>query len=79
MLEGFFINLIGAVVGTTLGVGLCIAQQKWGLIAMEGAMVDHYPVKVVGQDVVGIFLVVTAMGAFFSFVLVRGLMKRFVL
>lgn len=79
MLEGFFINLIGAVVGTAMGVGLCMAQQQWGLIAMEGAMVDHYPVKVVWTDVVGIFAVVASLGAFFSFVLVRGLMKRFVL
>lgn len=78
MLEGFFINLIGACMGTALGVGLCLAQQRFGLIAMEGAMVEHYPVKVVWTDVLGIFLVVTSLGAFFSFVLVRGLMKRFV-
>jgi lipoprotein-releasing system permease protein len=78
ILEGIFINLIGAIGGTILGVTLCLAQQRFGLIAMQGAMVDHYPVSVQWQDVLGIWLVVTTMGAMFSFFLVRLLMNRFV-
>jgi lipoprotein-releasing system permease protein len=78
ILEGIFINLIGAVTGTLLGLGLCLAQQRFGLITMQGAMVDHYPVRVVAGDVFGIFLVVAALGGFFSLLLVRGLMNRFV-
>ncbi len=73
-----FINLIGAMGGTILGVTLCLAQQRFGLIAMQGAMVDHYPVSVQWQDVLGIWLVVTTMGAMFSLFLVRLLMNRFV-
>jgi hypothetical protein len=45
---------------------------------MQGAMVDHYPVSVQWQDVVGIWLVVTTLGALFSLFLVRLLMNRFV-
>ena len=78
ILEGIFINLIGAIGGTILGVTLCLAQQRFGLIAMQGAMVDHYPVSVQWQDVLGIWLVVTTMGAMFSLFLVRLLMNRFV-
>jgi lipoprotein-releasing system permease protein len=78
MLEGFFINLIGAFAGALLGVGLCLAQERFGLITMEGAMVDHYPVSIKWMDVLGIFAVVTGLGGMFSLVLVRGLMKRFV-
>jgi lipoprotein-releasing system permease protein len=78
ILEGIFINLIGAFGGTILGVTLCLAQQRFGLIAMQGAMVDHYPVSVQWQDVVGIWLVVTTLGALFSLFLVRLLMNRFV-
>jgi len=78
ILEGIFINLIGAMGGTILGVTLCLAQQRFGLIAMQGAMVDHYPVSVQWQDVLGIWLVVTTMGAMFSLFLVRLLMNRFV-
>lgn len=78
ILEGIFINLIGAMGGTILGVTLCLVQQRFGLIAMQGAMVDHYPVSVQWQDVLGIWLVVTTMGAMFSLFLVRLLMNRFV-
>jgi lipoprotein-releasing system permease protein len=78
ILEGIFINLFGAMMGIGLGVGLCLAQQYFGLITMEGAMVDHYPVKVQWMDVVGIAFVVTTMGILFSVFMVRGLMNRFV-
>jgi lipoprotein-releasing system permease protein len=75
--EGIFINLTGAVVGMILGLGLCFVQEKFGLIEMEGAMVDAYPVSIKWPDVIGIFLTVITVGSIFSLTLVRMLVRRF--
>ncbi|MBX7050770.1 MAG: ABC transporter permease [Flavobacteriales bacterium] len=75
--EGVFINLIGALLGLILGLALCFVQMKFGLIGLEGAMVDAYPVSVHGVDVVGILLTVVLVGSVFSATLVRLLVRRF--
>lgn len=75
--EGIFINLIGAIAGTAFGLGLCWAQQTFGLVTMQGAMVEYYPVEIKWLDVIGIFFTVIAVGTLFSGGLVGSLMKRF--
>ncbi len=75
--EGIFINLIGAVGGISLGLFVCWLQQNFGLITMQGAMVDAYPVVIKWMDVVGIFLAVVVVGTLFSVTLVSALMRRF--
>jgi lipoprotein-releasing system permease protein len=77
VLEGIFINVVGAVVGVSAGLALCWAQQQFGLVSMEGAMVDYYPIMINWVDVIGIFLTVVIVGAIFSFGLVGRLMNRF--
>ncbi|MBL7941690.1 MAG: ABC transporter permease [Flavobacteriales bacterium] len=78
ILEGVFINGIGAVAGVVIGLSICALQENYGLIRMEGAMVEFYPVLVKAADIIGIFLTVLVTGSLFSLVLVRALMKRFV-
>lgn len=77
ILEGFFINFLGAVIGTTVGLGLCFAQMQFGLVTMEGAMVEYYPIAIDWLDIIGIFLTVVIIGGLFSFGLVGMLMRRF--
>jgi lipoprotein-releasing system permease protein len=79
VLEGIFINALGAVVGTIIGVGLCFLQQQFGLVTMEGAMVEYYPVLMKPLDILGIFITVLLVGSLFSGGLVRMLMRRFAL
>lgn len=75
--EGIFINTLGAVIGTAVGLGLCYAQIKFGLVTMQGAMVEFYPVLIKPIDVLGILLTVLFVGSIFSLALVGRLMKRF--
>lgn len=77
VLEGIFINFVGAVFGTSAGLLLCFAQQQFGLVTMEGAMVEYYPIVIDWMDVAGIFLTVVVVGTLFSTGLVGLLMKRF--
>ena len=75
--EGVLINAIGAVFGLFLGLLLCFLQETYGLIPMEGAMVENYPVRVMWWDVFGIFITVIAVGSAFSITLVGSLVRRF--
>jgi lipoprotein-releasing system permease protein len=77
-IEGIMINFIGATAGAILGVSLCLLQEKYGLIAMEGAMVEAYPVHIHPWEVVAIYIIVILVGSLFSISLVRLLMRRFV-
>ena len=55
LFEGRFIALLGALLGTLLGVGLCVLQQQFGLIELGGSagsfIVDAYPVSIHFADV----------------------------
>jgi lipoprotein-releasing system permease protein len=75
--EGVLINMIGAAIGAGLGLLLCFLQEKFGLIAMEGAMVSAYPVSIKWLDIVGILFTVILVGSLFSATLVRLLVRRF--
>lgn len=75
--EGVLINAIGATLGLVMGLSLCYLQQNYGLIPMEGAMVENYPVRVIGMDVFGIFITVITVGSAFSVTLVGSLVRRF--
>jgi len=44
---------------------------------MTGGAVDSYPVRVKWPDVIGIFATVVLVGALFSSLLVRSLVRRF--
>lgn len=50
---GAIVALVGAVVGLALGVGICWAQQHFGLVSMGMAtsIVDAYPVKMKLSDI----------------------------
>jgi lipoprotein-releasing system permease protein len=77
MFEGIMINLIGAIAGCVIGLTLCFAQERYGLIAMTGGAVESYPVSVKWLDVLGIIVTVVSVGALFSILLVRSLVHRF--
>ena len=66
LFEGRMISLAGAVVGLVVGLLLCYAQQRFGLISLGGGhgefVVDAYPVSVHASDVALVFLTVVAVG-----------------
>ena len=51
--EGAIIALTGAFAGLMLGVGLCVAQERYGFIHMGTAssIVDAYPVRLIASDI----------------------------
>jgi lipoprotein-releasing system permease protein len=53
--EGMLIGLLGGVIGLTIGCLLVLAQKEFGLIKMQGAIVESFPVILMWTDVILIF------------------------
>lgn len=64
--EGWLISLTGAVAGIAVGILLCLLQQTFGLIELQGAtemlVVKEYPVEVQLSDLLVVFAAVAAVG-----------------
>ena len=56
--EGMFINFIGIIAGMLAGLVLCLLQMNYGLVRLEGGIVEFYPVKLMPNDFV--FILITA-------------------
>ncbi len=51
--EGMMMTFAGLLAGVLVGLLLCLAQSRWGLIGMPGnGIVSSYPIKVKALDVV---------------------------
>lgn len=61
-IEGALINAVGASVGLCLGLLLVYLQQNYGLIRLEGGLVDYYPVEIANTDLLAIFALVVSCG-----------------
>ncbi len=78
--EGWLIALVGAVSGVVLGLALCLCQQQFGWLKMQGdesmMVVRAYPVQVEWTDVVVVFALVAAIGLLTSLVTSLTMRRR---
>lgn len=79
--EGRFIALLGAVLGTGLGLLLCWLQQTFGILKLANAegnfIISAYPVSVHFSDVLLVFLTVIVVGFAAVWYPVKHLSRRF--
>lgn len=79
--EGVIVSFVGAVVGILFGLLFCLAQQEFGLISTGGGgdfIMDSYPVKVVWNDVLAVFVTVLITGVIAVWVPVKLLTKKYI-
>lgn len=76
-LEGLLIVVVGTVAGLLVGLGICALQMWTGLVALEGSVVEAYPVQVQWPDLVMIFCAVMAIGTVAAWVPLRSLSRRY--
>lgn len=66
IIEGWLISIIGAVLGTLLGLLICYLQQEYGIVSLGNSsgsfIIDAYPVSVHYSDIALIFFTVVAVG-----------------
>lgn len=79
--EGRFIAVVGAIIGTLVGLGLCWLQQIFGIIKLGGSagnfIIDAYPVSIHATDVALVLATVIVVGFAAVWYPVKYLSKRF--
>ena len=79
--EGLLVTFFGAALGLFFGVGLCLLQQKFGLLTLgsEGNfIVNAYPVEVQTLDIFLIMLTVVSIGIVVTLIPVQILKRKFI-
>lgn len=82
LIEGWLISVIGATIGTVLGIILCLIQQYFGVIKLGNGyddgtfLVNAYPVSVQISDVFLILFSVLAIGLLIAWIPTRYINKR---
>ena len=81
LFEGRMISVIGAVIGITLGVGLCLVQQYYKVVKFgsdEGTYIkDTYPVSVHATDIVLVLVTVIVIGFLAVWYPVRQMSRKY--
>ncbi len=75
--EGLMINLFGGLLGIGVGILLCLAQDAWGLVRLQNAVVDHYPIALHGLDVLAVLGIVLLIGLLSAYFPVRLLTRKY--
>lgn len=76
MSEGMLINMLGGIAGMLIGLILCLLQIHVGLLPMEGAVVEYYPMKLELMDFVLAGLIVLITGFISSWYPVQILTRK---
>jgi lipoprotein-releasing system permease protein len=79
--EGLLISSLGGILGLVLGISLCYAQQKFGLLSLgnQGSfIVNAYPVELQMLDVLLVLTTVLSIGIFITYIPVRLLQRKFI-
>lgn len=74
--QGLLISLLGGAIGILLGVVLCLVQQIFGIIKLNGAgtgnlVIDTYPVALQTTDIAAVALLILAIGTLVGLIAYR--------
>jgi ABC-type lipoprotein release transport system permease subunit len=75
--EGFLISVIGGGAGILLGLIVSFLQMQFGLLKVQGMLVDAYPIKIELLDVLAIMGIVGIIGAISAYIPTRILINRY--
>lgn len=75
-IEGMLINIVGAVSGMLIGAFVCWLQLTFGLLKLDGGVVDFYPIELNALDFLNVSIIVIIIGLIASWYPVRVLTKR---
>lgn len=75
--EGMLINLLGAVSGMVIGAFICWLQIQFGLLRLNGGVVEFYPIELNILDFVNVSVIVIIIGLIASWYPVKVLTKKY--
>ena len=65
LFEGWSVSILGAMIGTVVGIAICQAQIAFGFVKLQGGgsfIIDAYPMKIIPIDILLIFCSVVLIG-----------------
>ncbi len=77
--EGLLISLTGAFSGLLLGLLVCVLQQKFGMVKLQGGgsfIISAYPVKLIATDFLYVFITITLIGTTAAWLPVRRIAAK---
>ncbi len=80
LFEGWSVSLVGAVMGTFIGIAICQIQITYGLVKLQGGgsfIIDAYPMKIIPLDILMIFCSVVFIGFVAAWLPVRYISGKF--
>jgi len=80
LFEGWSISLLGALIGTVLGIAICQAQITYGFVKLQGGgsfIIDSYPMKIIPFDILLIFCSVILIGFLAAWLPVKYISEKF--
>ena len=80
LFEGWSISLLGALIGTIVGIAICQAQITYGFVKLQGGgsfIIDSYPMKIISVDIILIFCSVILIGFFAAWLPVKYISGKF--
>ncbi len=80
LMEGWLISITGSLLGLALGTGISWIQQRFGVIKLGGNgsfIIDAYPVKIQGPDIMLIWVTVILIGLIAARYPVRQISLRY--
>lgn len=75
--EGMLINLLGAITGMAIGAFICWLQIQFGLLRLNGGVVEFYPIELNIFDFVNVSIIVIIIGLIASWYPVQVLTKKY--
>lgn len=75
LLEGLMISGLGGLIGLVIGALLCLGQQAFGFVKLQGIVVDTYPIQLEVMDFTNIMAVVLFIGFLSSYFPVKYVVK----
>ena len=82
LFEGWLISVLGAVVGSILGVFICWLQIKFEIITLPGNgsfVISAYPVEIIFTDIILVLTVVLLIGFLVSWYPVKFISQKYLL
>jgi len=81
LFEGWMISIIGAFVGTLLGVFICWLQIKFEIVTLPGSsfVISAYPVKIIFTDIILVLGVVLLIGFLAAWYPVKFISQKYLL
>jgi lipoprotein-releasing system permease protein len=74
--EGVLISMLGGMSGLVAGLAVCYIHIQFGLVRLQGTIVEYYPVKIQIGDILLIAATILVVGLITSYLPSRIVVKK---